>query len=394
MTLRQKRLFFTVLGALLFAIAILKKSWFAIWQPTVYLLPVFLIGGVVLLSIYASRLLGLRPAVPLALLAVVELCLAADLHLAAVNQHEGLLSREMLQDLYLNELRSIPFLTSTSGCYNEDFFYTLRPGHSTFANLEYINSLNVHSSGFRTDEGDLQEAEIVFLGDSFTMGWGVEAEESFPKEMERLSGMKTLNLGMPSFGSARELMAWKKYRPAGPKLVVWQFCANDTAENSAFVHSDFELKISPQWTYEAARRRNELQQYYYPLKYTSSLMRCGLRRVFGSGMEASTEPCLEQFFAIVARMRENYSGPLVLLDLESSRPDSNWYAAMLSYLRQNPMEQVYLFPVNDLLTKDDFYLLDDHLNSAGHRKVAEALWQFLRSNDILQSQQPEVSLHL
>ena len=120
---------------LLFSVAILKKSWFAIWQPTVYLLPVFLIGGLLLLLVYGGRLTGLRPAVPLVVLGVLELCLAIDLHLAAMNQQGGIMSRNMLQELYLNELRSIPFLTSTSGCYNEDFFYTLRPAR--FANRNH-----------------------------------------------------------------------------------------------------------------------------------------------------------------------------------------------------------------------------------------------------------------
>ncbi|MAT54411.1 MAG: hypothetical protein CMN32_07990 [Saprospirales bacterium] len=382
------------LGMLLFSVAILKKSWFAIWQPTVYLLPVFLIGGLLLLLVYGGRLTGLRPAVPLVVLGVLELCLAIDLHLAAMNQQGGIMSRNMLQELYLNELRSIPFLTSTSGCYNEDFFYTLRPGQSTFSNLEYTNELNIHASGFRAEEQDFRNGEIVFLGDSFTMGWGVEAEQAFPKVVEKLSGMQILNLGMPSFGTARELMAWKKYRPESSRLVVWQFCANDTSENSAYVHNDLDLEISPRWTYEAARRRNELQQYYYPLKYSSSLLRCALRRAFGSPMEASTEPCLEQFFAIVAKWKEEVDLPLVIMDLEGGKPDGGWYAAMKDFLRQNPMPQVYLFPVNELLSENDYYLMDDHLNSEGHRKVAQGLWNFILTNNILQPAQQEVSFHL
>lgn len=392
MTLLQKNLSLATLGALLLLIAILKKSWFAIWQPTVYLLPVFLMGGVVLLSVYGSRLIGVKPAMPLALLLVLELCLAIDLHLAAANQRAGFLSIGMLRELYLNELRSIPFLTSTSGCYNEDFFYTLRPGRSAFSNLEYSNTLDIHASGFRAQAEDFEQTEIVFLGDSFTMGWGVEAEEAFPKEVERLSGVKTLNLGMPSFGTARELMAWKKYRPRNAQVVIWQFCTNDIAENSAYVRNDFELEISPRWTYEAARRRNELQQHYYPLKYASSLLRCGLRAATRAPVEAHTEPYVEQFFAILGKWKEGFDGPLVIMNLEEGQPNGQICAAMQDFLRQNPMDNVYIFPVNDYLTKDDYYLMDDHLNDKGHRKVAETLWQFVLSNNILQPEPQNVNL--
>lgn len=394
MSSRQKSILLTLLGLLLFSIAIFKKSWFAIWQPTVYLLPVFLLGGMVLLSVFGGRLIGIKPAAPLLLLVLLEICPALELQWAATSQNEGLMSKALLQDLFQNELRSIPFLTSTSGRYNEDFFYTLRPGESTFSNLEYSNQLNVHPSGFRAQEEDFQHGEIVFLGDSFTMGWGVEEEERFPKVVEKLSGIRALDLGMPSFGTARELMAWNKYRPENPKLVVWQFCANDTSENSAYIHNDFKLDISPRWTYEAARRRNELQQYYYPLKYISSLFRCEIRKWFGTGMEASTESCISQFFAIVDKMRESYSGPMVIMDMESCGPSGYWFAAMSNFLRENPMECVFLFPVNDLLSESDYYLMDDHLNSSGHRKVAEALWEYVISNNILQPAQQELSNQL
>ena len=391
MTSTQKNILWATLGTLLFLVAILKKGWFGIWQAGVYLLPVFLISGVVLLSVYGSRILRLRPLRPLLVLVLLEVVLAIDLHLAAKNQRPGLLPSACLQDLYLNELRTIPFLKRTSGRYDEAFFYTLRPGKSTFENLEYCTQLNVHSSGFRTSAEDLQNGEIVFLGDSFTMGWGVEQEESFPKVMEQLSGIRTLSLGMPSFGSAREFLAWKKYRPEKPRLVVWQFCSNDIAENAAYVSDGFRLEVSPRFTYEAARRLNELQQYYYPLKYLSSLLRCGMRAAFGKTPEAPVEPWAEQFFAIVAKLREEFDGPVIIMDLESSQPEYCWQEAMKDFLREMPMSNVYLFAVNNVLSHGDYFLMDDHLNAAGHRKVANALWQFIQSNNILNPQPLEVN---
>src|SRR6266850_1022453 len=64
------------------------------------------------------------------------------------------------------------------------------------------------SLGLRDREYDLDDvaARIVVIGDSYTFGFGVEAEETFPKVAERelmrtsLAGVEVVNAGVNGYG--------------------------------------------------------------------------------------------------------------------------------------------------------------------------------------------------
>jgi hypothetical protein len=79
---------------------------------------------------------------------------------------------------------------------------------------------------------------IVLLGDSFAMGCGVNFEDSFSEQMRKLIeesdiNLEVVNLGVPSYGNAEELIVLKeeglKYKP---DLVLLAWHPSDYAENA------------------------------------------------------------------------------------------------------------------------------------------------------------------
>ena len=85
----------------------------------------------------------------------------------------------------------------------------------------------VASVGFR-DSFDDRAPFGLMLGDSFTMGWGVESEDTWPAVVTRQSGRRFYNLGMMGTGPQFAITALQKYGiPYKPKVVVWQFFPND-----------------------------------------------------------------------------------------------------------------------------------------------------------------------
>jgi len=77
------------------------------------------------------------------------------------------------------------------------------------------------------------QTRVLCLGDSFTCGLGVQAEETFAKATERLSGHEVLNAGVAATGTAEQL-AWyvEEGRKFQPDLVVLALCVNDFGDNT------------------------------------------------------------------------------------------------------------------------------------------------------------------
>jgi hypothetical protein len=82
--------------------------------------------------------------------------------------------------------------------YDKELFYTLKPGECGFSGCYFDTKVAVNSLGVRDDESSLAGPEIIVIGDSESMGWGVEKHETFADIVEKKTGKKVLNLGIPS----------------------------------------------------------------------------------------------------------------------------------------------------------------------------------------------------
>ena len=96
-------------------------------------------------------------------------------------------------------------------------------------------------SGFRTGSGLPYDRSVLFLGDSFTEGFGVGDDETFARATERAlrrDGImaRSLNAGYRGFGAAQELKVLRRILAAVPvdAVVVQSFPMNDFSDNLAF----------------------------------------------------------------------------------------------------------------------------------------------------------------
>lgn len=96
--------------------------------------------------------------------------------------------------------------------------------------------VRANSAGFWDREfseaKDATRCRVAFFGDSFTWGFGVRDEERFTALLGARSGVETLNLGMPGFGTDQALLTWReigrRYRPDVAVLTVYE---NDFRDN-------------------------------------------------------------------------------------------------------------------------------------------------------------------
>src|SRR6185436_2355315 len=79
---------------------------------------------------------------------------------------------------------------------------------------------------------------VLLIGDSHTLGWGVEDDQTFASVLASEFGYRTVNLGVSSYGTPREL-GWleRQGKPLPDDRVVLQYSDNDFDENRQFVET-------------------------------------------------------------------------------------------------------------------------------------------------------------
>lgn len=127
--------------------------------------------------------------------------------------------------------RSPPFYEEDREC-----GWRLRPNISMeFVTREFSTVVKTNSLGFRDDEfparfGKSTSINVVFVGDSFTFGWGVNAEDSYPeilkslwKEKHSSRDFRVFNLGIPGLGLEQEAALVEKFiDELRPRLIIVQ----------------------------------------------------------------------------------------------------------------------------------------------------------------------------
>ena len=92
------------------------------------------------------------------------------------------------------------------GRHDKNLFYKYKEGSCEVKNLEFTTNLSINSFGVRDTEKSLKsDLDVVFIGDSHTQGWGMSTDERFSGIVANSSGLSTVNLGISSYGTVREM---------------------------------------------------------------------------------------------------------------------------------------------------------------------------------------------
>lgn len=103
--------------------------------------------------------------------------------------------------------------------------------------LYYNVKIKTNSLGFRDKEYNLKKSKdkkrIIFLGDSFTLGWGVPFNDIYSKQLEQMLNAKentheVINMGTGNYNSIMELELFKmKGLNLNPDVVILMHFIND-----------------------------------------------------------------------------------------------------------------------------------------------------------------------
>lgn len=300
------------------------------------------------------------------------------------------------KEYYIHHHRNIVQVETSCSEYDSAFFYRLRANNQcTFSNIEFSTPIKTNSLGLRDDEASLSQPNIICIGDSYTMGWGVQQDETYPARLEKMTGLKVLNAGMSSFGTIRELRQFARLDTSNCRWVVLQYCDNDMQEVKPYIDSNYRLQTSNAAAYDTLVRRYEWNHGYYPGKtfFTVSMFKLKesikkLTRkntgeysiVLGANSQVTIPESAKLFAETLRHSAALFSNRslIVLYAFEGGRKDTVFTTRLQQLLQTSPYKEaitgpVYIMNTSTLFAPEDNYLLDDHYRASGHEKIAVAI---------------------
>lgn len=256
------------------------------------------------------------------------------------------------------------------------------------------NDLSIRNLGAVGDSANPGDRTVVHcLGDSFTMGWGVDDDQSYPAQLARVLGPahRVLNLGVPGYGL---LAAAEKSRRLAaaylPDIILYLFCRNDFEDDEVTrtVQRRHALQHAGLLLVDSARHHSYLANIPWALQTGFAL-----REPRGRGpavvTPASTrsEESVREEMLRKARMLAPRDHPtttgLVEFAEECRRSktrlvvlviDESEAALQVVKLCQNQGLEIVVAPMLDA----GFTIADDgHLNAEGNRRLAERVARVL-----------------
>jgi len=294
--------------------------------------------------------------------------------------------RNSISYLYIQGDRKIMQYQKGCGRYSPDLGYTLNPGTFAYSEIEFTNEYHINSLGVRDTEKALDAPEIILLGDSFALGWGVDAQETFIKVLEKKTGLTTLNTCVPSFGTVREMIMLRKADRSCLKCLILQYCADDYDENRLYFQNGNQPQLMREETFEKIVNYFGRPISYYPGKYLRLKIRKKLNALKPANKPTTSDATcpdeVELFVHVLKQNADLLTGiPLIVFEL-SGINQTNDFTRKLREKIKTPGEpsfirEMIILDIAAGLEENHYYVLDGHLTPEGHRIIADVLYQTL-----------------
>ena len=324
---------------------------------------------------------------PVIVFGAAELFFAILVHTPSVFPILPAKLKSIVSDIYWHtEVNVIQFSEACSQ-YDQELSYTLRRGRCQFSNPEFQTDVIVNSAGLRDDQASLRAPEVIVLGDSQAMGWGVEQSETISEQLERLSGKKVLNAGQSSYGTVRELLLLRRLDLSQLEYIVLLYSFNDYFENARFLEQgEYRQLITSNEMYEQIADNYSEVQRYRLLKYLAYLFRRVREGTLKESPKVEDHSPQNEFDALYAVLSE-FTPPaaahatLILgevMDPMHERARAGRFVAAVEGFAELPYNRVVPINFDSTHTSENYFQMDRHLNKRGHRALAKIVAHHLQ----------------
>lgn len=125
---------------------------------------------------------------------------------------------------------------TTAYRYSSVIDYEFRPNLDIpFVTQEFSTRIQTGADGLRAPAASNTGAKVLFMGDSFVFGHGVNGEQAIPHQLQALSNgqMSVVNAGVPGYDTRREALMLEQIEARiSPDIIIVGFVLNDVLSNS------------------------------------------------------------------------------------------------------------------------------------------------------------------
>jgi len=258
-------------------------------------------------------------------------------------------------------------------CTEYDINLIFRPaiGKCIFKNVEFSTELNFNQKGRITKNNLIENKNgIAIIGDSHAMGWGVNDDETFAALLERKLGKKVYNLAVSGFATKREL---ERLRISNllekVDIIIIQYSNNDYHENLSSINKINSVEENKKkFSQIASTEMSFFERLQKGIRYSFTIP---FHLIKNKKNNLDWYEHEESFYAIIKEY--NVLNKKKLIVIYSNGLDQNF--------KNFPDKISAKFPnlqyINIPYSKDDFFLVDGHLNIKGHKKVADILYKLI-----------------
>lgn len=282
------------------------------------------------------------------------------------------------KSLYRQGMVNVNSWLGIPGCITPDPDLIYKPSNSTctFDNIEFKTSLTFTDEG-RSTGPKPEGTGIAVIGDSHAMGWGVNDRETFSAHLQTLSGRPVYNLGVASYGTARELIRLEKSGVLDKvDTVIIQYCNNDLKENREFDQASKQDLLNKVFG-GAPKNPPQPNQFGFVAKGYGLALAAPFRSLSEILRRRNFTPHYAPLIQTIAQHGDMLKGKRVIVFY------SNPYGQAYRNFPSGPdagMPNVYFFDAG--LTRSDHHKLDNHMTPEGHRKAAERLFENLQAGPV------------
>ena len=282
--------------------------------------------------------------------------------------------------------------------YDSIYSFKIIPGLAfTFGNIEYKNNYVVNSESLRDDEGAMMGPQIICLGNAYTLGMGVEQNQTFPELIGTQTGKTILNTGNSSYGTVRELKRLVSADTSFLQYVVIQYSKYDVYENEAYVNRNDSVKIESDSAYRSQMKEYRWRREYFPGKYAITIgydflkSKAGKLRKSRYYLSGDVDSSAFYFLKTISRFRLGNNLKILVTEIHDYNDMDSGFLTAVDSLVQQPeflglKDMIRTVNVSDVLTTSDYYVIDSDLRPSGHEKVANKISGYIKQDSIAQLQ--------